>query len=601
MSSNGKKSGKKARRARSRKAQKKGSRITYPLPMRLPRGQQLVVTGAGKYKTKLAPAASKSSSKRTFGERLGSVVGEGLHNLFSYMTGMGSYKMPRSNSLIGKTMMGGDPPAIINTKSAEGNIIVEAREFIGNLYTGVPVDGVCPYTVQSFPLQIGNSQLFPWASNLARCYQHWKPRGMIIELKTISSNYAANVSLGEMACAIDYNALDATPANMLELLNMEYAHSSKPSNSLITPVECSPQLDVQTHLFIAKDGNYENGDILFYDLGKLFIASEGIPVSGSDAVPIAQIWVSYEVELFKKILPPPTSPSFRALTTNPANSDFPDFGGITQAANQNNLVDIQFSIHQDAIVFNPVAAGRTYMVVVNRSLPLADKATETSSAVTIFGLSGYEEFPAWFSNNGLSDLSAQANPEYSISGGTGSPTLVYSQKILAFFVTLPAIFDPDIASSQGYGFYARTVENSTAFGCSDCIITEVTGISNTDMLDIVGPAISTTRNYREHSLQRAKLAGRSSISIDRFKPKSLKDKQDQKKTPSKVIARPKAVSTSCRPNATEALTRHHCVPGSSSSSDEETGFSLSSTQISDLAAVVAKLLSNQLDIRLALP
>lgn len=229
-----------------------------------------------------------------YGSRLGSALGEGIQS-FAEVIGLGEYKV-KKNSLMANVDMGTDPPRVKNSMKGEATII-HHREYLGDLMTGP--GAVSPFRISSYNLNIGNSLLFPFGSALAKNFQEWEPRGIIVELKSISSEYAANLSLGSMFMAVDYNSLDSAPVNKTELENLEYAVSQKPSKSCMMPVECAMANDVLTHLYVSLDGDYDGGDPRFSDLGKLHIGSYGIPNTGGLSSPIAEIWISYEIALFK--------------------------------------------------------------------------------------------------------------------------------------------------------------------------------------------------------------------------------------------------------------------------------------------------------------
>lgn len=226
-----------------------------------------------------------------YGSRLGSVVGEGLQSLASVF-GLGDYKIKR-NSLLD---LGQGPPTIKNTNKGEATII-HHREYIGELMSG-PINSPATstaFTCVTYPINIGNSSLFPFGSAIAQNYQEWEVRGLIVYLKSESSDFATNSTLGTMFCAVDYNFYDQAPSNKQQLENLEYAMSAKPSCDIMMPIECAPKNDVMTHLYveIQNDGQ---GDQRFYNIGNLFIGSYGCPAANA---PISEMWITYEIALFK--------------------------------------------------------------------------------------------------------------------------------------------------------------------------------------------------------------------------------------------------------------------------------------------------------------
>lgn len=231
------------------------------------------------------------------------IVGYGPYHYTDSVSGLGGYEVTR-NSLMGAVDLGSSPPTVRNTHKGEA-VVLGHREFLGDLYTGTNGTSSSPFNlIDALALNPGNPALFPWLAPIGQMFQEYEVRGMLVELKTLSSDYAAQLSIGSMFMAADYNVLGNPPPDKRHLENMEYASSCKPSCSLIMPIECEPRNDSNTHLYVAKDRNYEGGDRRLYDLCNIYIGSEGVPVPQDDnPVKIAEIWVTYEIALFKPIIP----------------------------------------------------------------------------------------------------------------------------------------------------------------------------------------------------------------------------------------------------------------------------------------------------------
>lgn len=225
---------------------------------------------------------------------------EGWHGaarayLTDEVSGLGAYNI-RKNSLVNALDMGMSPPFVRNSNQGEA-FILNHREYIGDLLSGS--GSPTAFTLQEFSLNPGNSTLLPFLAAIARNFQEYEIRGMLFELKTLSTDFSTSFSLGSMFMAADYNVLGPAPTTKQMLENMEYASSSKPSQSMIMPIECDPRNNVDTHLYIAIDEQYNGGDRRLYDMAKVYIGSQGLP---AQAAPIAEIWVTYEVALFKPII-----------------------------------------------------------------------------------------------------------------------------------------------------------------------------------------------------------------------------------------------------------------------------------------------------------
>jgi len=262
------------------------------------------VRGRGAYSTaprrkrvatrKVPNKAANDNFSSDYGARLGAVVGEGIQS-FANAIGFGEYEI-QQNSCLTMIDMGTTPPRVKNSKSGEATII-HHREYITDISSGTGATGaVSNFKLQTFEINPGNSDLFPFAARIAQNFQEYEVRGVLFELKSLSSDYASAVSLGSMFCAVDYNALNNAPTTKQQLENLEYACSEKPSKSIIMPLECARKNDVLTHLYVSVDNEYHSGDARLYDIGKLHVGSAGIPTQNT---PIAELWVTYEIALFK--------------------------------------------------------------------------------------------------------------------------------------------------------------------------------------------------------------------------------------------------------------------------------------------------------------
>lgn len=246
------------------------------------------------------------------GERAGGYLGSGLQKLL----GFGDYSV-RSNSLT-QLIGGTGPPSFANYGKGEATMICH-REYIGDLITG-PLDTTSTqFSVRSYTINPGNSSLFPWLAVISKNFQFWEPLGMVYELLSESSTYAADMAMGSMFIATNYNSLDAPPTDKLTLLNMEYSTASKPSQSQFHMIECAVSQTVQDKLYIANDGDYKGGDPRFSDLGKTYIGSFGCPKANTK---IAEIWLTYQVALYR--------PLFSSSTQSLVSSSW-NMTGITSA------------------------------------------------------------------------------------------------------------------------------------------------------------------------------------------------------------------------------------------------------------------------------
>lgn len=212
--------------------------------------------------------------------------------------GLGAYNV-RHNSLMSAIDLGQDPPRVANTNRGEATVF-NHREYIGDLRSGSVIEGpTTEFTLSRYELNPGNSALFPFLHGMAWQFQEYEIRGMLVELKSLASDYSSNLSLGSYFMAADYNVYGNDPITKQQVENMEYASSSKPSRSMIMPIECDPSNNGAIHKNVAIDGEYAGGDKRLYDWANLYIGSQGNPEPNA---PLAEIWITYEIAFFKPIL-----------------------------------------------------------------------------------------------------------------------------------------------------------------------------------------------------------------------------------------------------------------------------------------------------------
>lgn len=212
--------------------------------------------------------------------------------------GLGGYSV-RTNSLMSAIDLGQDPPRVANTNRGEATII-NHREYLGDLFSGLMSNGTSTsFNLMKYSLNPGNQELFPFLSSIARNFQEYEIRGMLVELKSLSSEYSSNIALGSVFMAADYNVYGNDPTTKQQVENMEYASSAKPSKSMIMPIECDPSNNAGTHKNVAIDSAYNGGDRRLYDWCTIYIGSQGIP---AEETPLAEIWLTYEIALFKPII-----------------------------------------------------------------------------------------------------------------------------------------------------------------------------------------------------------------------------------------------------------------------------------------------------------
>lgn len=224
------------------------------------------------------------------GGGIGGFLGGKLGHLIETVTGFGDYKV-ESNTILD----GGMPvPEIVNSLE-KGGVIVRHREFIGNIVSSTN------FSVQSYLIQPGLADTFPWLSQMANSFEQYKLRGMLFEFVSTSSDAllstATSTALGSVIMMTDYDVADPLPTSKRQMLNAEFSCSVKPSVNGIHPIECKKSVSAQDILYtrgaIAAPPGF---DLRLYDFARFHIATEGMQAAGGT---LGELWVTYEIELLK--------------------------------------------------------------------------------------------------------------------------------------------------------------------------------------------------------------------------------------------------------------------------------------------------------------
>lgn len=236
----------------------------------------------------LAPALSGIGG--TILGPIGGTIGSGLGSLIKTVTGFGDYEVTE-NSLMNPSPEG--PPVIQNSPGK--NTILRHREYISDVITSaVPGE----FKVDNYYIQPGDPKSFPWLSGIADSFESYRIRGMIYEFKTMSSDAlnSTNTALGQVILATQYNSSLPNFQSAIEMQNYEFSSTCKPSLSVSHAVECDASQCPIPHLYVRTTNNPPGSDRRLYDFGNFQIASSGMQAA---SVNIGQLWVTYEIELYK--------------------------------------------------------------------------------------------------------------------------------------------------------------------------------------------------------------------------------------------------------------------------------------------------------------
>jgi len=163
--------------------------------------------------------------------------------------------------------------------------------------------------VNTYGLNPSDTNTFPWLSNIAQPnFQQYKFDSLVFEFRSFSADSlsSTNTALGSVFSATNYDYSDQPLASRVEIENLDWAQSCKPSESMLIPIECEPKQTGMAGLLYVVNGNTVpvNNDPKTYYLGKFFIGTTGFQ---GTSINIGSLYVTYKVRLYKPFMTKPLS------------------------------------------------------------------------------------------------------------------------------------------------------------------------------------------------------------------------------------------------------------------------------------------------------
>lgn len=277
---------------KKRVAKRPAARKSAPARRKQPNQMGQLIRAIGK----LAGSAVGNAVGGPAGGAIGGMVGSAGGGAISRIMGHGDYRVTR-NSLVHPTKTDQIP----GFGDGRGGTRIRHREYIKDILSSTL------FTNDEFTINPSNRKVFPWLSKIASNYEQWQAHGMVFEFRSLYSDAVVAVagatgSLGAVVLSTEYNALAERFQTKQQMENTQFVTSTKPSLSVLHPIECARSQTSVDLLYIRlpeSSPNSDLGDARLYDLGNFQLATQGIP---EDNTVIGELWVSYDITLHKPIL-----------------------------------------------------------------------------------------------------------------------------------------------------------------------------------------------------------------------------------------------------------------------------------------------------------
>jgi hypothetical protein len=262
--------------------------------------------------------------------------------------GSGAYRLGGGNSSWNTT---NQVPVMHNDTD---KVTFSHREYIGEISSSTA------FKIQARQdINPTNQELFPYLAGIASCFQQFRFKGLVFEFKSTSADAlnSTNTALGAVLMAAQYRTGSPAFDSKIEMMNEMWSIDTKPSLNAFLPIECAPK---ETPMSLLYTDN-RDGDPKFSTLATITVAS-----SGSQAVAVVgELWVTYEIELFKPKLASSTGPTafnfyhYQGFNLDPSIAPI----GITSQVDNSGNFDVTVkreTAGQIKVEFNDVIDGGLY-------------------------------------------------------------------------------------------------------------------------------------------------------------------------------------------------------------------------------------------------
>lgn len=216
----------------------------------------------------------------------GAMAGVGAGSAFNKAAGFGTYAVGQNSLYTGDT--------VPEMHGSGDQVRIKHREYIGDINSSIL------FALTSYPVNPGQYKTFPWLSTIATAFEQYKFEGVMFIFRSTSADAlnSTNTALGTVIMAADYNSASPDFISKIQMEQSQWCVSAKPSESQVAPIECAPQLNSVSTLYVRSGGLPDGTDIRLYDLCKLEIATVGSQAASN----IGELWVTYDVILSKPVL-----------------------------------------------------------------------------------------------------------------------------------------------------------------------------------------------------------------------------------------------------------------------------------------------------------
>jgi hypothetical protein len=252
-------------------------------------------TGRGMY---FAPAAAYAAGKAVDYAVANPVATRKFFGkLGRKLIGRGEYESTMSNELMAGSTS--SPPVFQSAGDEAGALLITHREYVGDIFAPEAAS-VSDFTVQSFPLNPGLEQTFPWLSQIAQNYEEYEMKQLVFEfVSTVQDINSSNGQVGTIITATQYNPSRPDFADKPAMAAYAHSVSGKSTDNQTHGVECDPKkLSGSEGKYVRANPVMFGEDLKTYDHGRFQLATHNIPSAMASGT-LGELYVQYTICLRK--------------------------------------------------------------------------------------------------------------------------------------------------------------------------------------------------------------------------------------------------------------------------------------------------------------
>jgi hypothetical protein len=178
------------------------------------------------------------------------------------------------------------------------------------------------FNLASYPINPGQASTFPWLSKEAAQWEKYTFEMLEFYYKREVSEFATAGQQGKVIMSVDYDASDSPPSSKQQMEDTDPHVDNMPcENNRLRLNRRDMHGLVNLPKYVRIGGLPGSTDIKTYDVGNLFVATQGIPSNTE----VGELRVRYRVKF--------EIPVLESVTTAPANNQVALFKGLNAQTN----------------------------------------------------------------------------------------------------------------------------------------------------------------------------------------------------------------------------------------------------------------------------